>query len=169
MWIWKAQFASKCSKSILLTAQISEALIICYLSWRERCKLLLVSLTICYAASLNLVRKELNVSVGLRLIDLSHFHCWLTLWLAYLPLCLQGFKENLHAVFCLAENAIGPGATRPDDVHVLYSGKLVFQCSVCACMSGCVCAQVRACVRACACACVWLQCFVRCYSNSHWW
>ena len=36
---------------------------------------------------------------------------------------VQGFKENLHAVFCLAENAIGPGATRPDDVHTLYSGK----------------------------------------------
>jgi probable aminopeptidase NPEPL1 len=36
-----------------------------------------------------------------------------------------GFKENLHAVFCLAENAIGPGAARPDDVHTLYSGKTV--------------------------------------------
>ena len=35
---------------------------------------------------------------------------------------LQGFSENLHAVFCLAENAIGPLATRPDDVHILYSG-----------------------------------------------
>ncbi|XP_066575200.1 probable aminopeptidase NPEPL1 isoform X2 [Amia ocellicauda] len=37
----------------------------------------------------------------------------------------QGFKENLHAVFCLAENAIGPKATRPDDIHQLYSGKTV--------------------------------------------
>lgn len=35
----------------------------------------------------------------------------------------QGFKDNLHAVFCLAENAVGPNATRPDDIHLLYSGK----------------------------------------------
>uniref|UniRef100_H3CNP5 Aminopeptidase like 1 n=1 Tax=Tetraodon nigroviridis TaxID=99883 RepID=H3CNP5_TETNG len=37
----------------------------------------------------------------------------------------QGFKDNLHAVFCLAENAVGPVATRPDDIHTLYSGKTV--------------------------------------------
>nr|XP_015209131.1 PREDICTED: probable aminopeptidase NPEPL1 isoform X3 [Lepisosteus oculatus] len=37
----------------------------------------------------------------------------------------QGFKENLHAVFCLAENSIGPKATRPDDILRLYSGKTV--------------------------------------------
>ncbi|XP_030389160.1 probable aminopeptidase NPEPL1 isoform X1 [Gopherus evgoodei] len=37
----------------------------------------------------------------------------------------QGFKDNLHAVFCLAENSVGPNATRPDDIHVLYSGKTV--------------------------------------------
>ncbi|XP_063218384.1 probable aminopeptidase NPEPL1 [Bacillus rossius redtenbacheri] len=36
-----------------------------------------------------------------------------------------GFTENLHAVFCLAENAVGPNATRPDDIHTLYSGKTV--------------------------------------------
>ncbi|OQR70481.1 putative aminopeptidase NPEPL1-like [Tropilaelaps mercedesae] len=36
-----------------------------------------------------------------------------------------GFKQNLHAVFCLAENAIGPLATRPDDVVTMYSGKSV--------------------------------------------
>ncbi|XP_022653635.1 probable aminopeptidase NPEPL1 isoform X2 [Varroa jacobsoni] len=36
-----------------------------------------------------------------------------------------GFKQNLHAVFCLAENAIGPLATRPDDVITMYSGKTV--------------------------------------------
>ena len=40
-------------------------------------------------------------------------------------LSTQGFKQNLHAVFCLAENAVGPIATRPDDVHTLYSGKTV--------------------------------------------
>ncbi|GBO18312.1 putative aminopeptidase NPEPL1, partial [Araneus ventricosus] len=36
-----------------------------------------------------------------------------------------GFKENLHAIFCLAENSVGPLATRPDDVITLYSGKTV--------------------------------------------
>lgn len=35
----------------------------------------------------------------------------------------QGFTENLHAVFCMAENAVGPDATRPDDILTLYSGK----------------------------------------------
>ena len=38
---------------------------------------------------------------------------------------LQGFSQNLHAVFCLAENAVGPLATRPDDIHTLFSGKTV--------------------------------------------
>ena len=28
-------------------------------------------------------------------------------------------------MFCLAENAVGPIATRPDDIHTLYSGKWV--------------------------------------------
>ncbi|XP_072168708.1 probable aminopeptidase NPEPL1 [Diadema setosum] len=36
-----------------------------------------------------------------------------------------GFQENLHALFCLAENAVGPDATRPDDVHIMYSGRSV--------------------------------------------
>lgn len=40
----------------------------------------------------------------------------------FILLC-QGFNDNLHAVFCLAENAVGPIATRPDDIHTLYSGK----------------------------------------------
>ena len=35
-----------------------------------------------------------------------------------------GFQENLHAVFCLAENAVGPKAQRPDDVVTMYSGRL---------------------------------------------
>uniref|UniRef100_A0A182P0F0 Cytosol aminopeptidase domain-containing protein n=1 Tax=Anopheles epiroticus TaxID=199890 RepID=A0A182P0F0_9DIPT len=34
----------------------------------------------------------------------------------------SGFRQNLHAVFCLAENSVGPSATRPDDIHRLYSG-----------------------------------------------
>ncbi|XP_017104567.2 probable aminopeptidase NPEPL1 isoform X3 [Drosophila bipectinata] len=36
-----------------------------------------------------------------------------------------GFKDNLHAVFCMAENSVGPNATRPDDIHTLYSGRTV--------------------------------------------
>ncbi|GAB0092520.1 probable aminopeptidase NPEPL1 [Sergentomyia squamirostris] len=36
-----------------------------------------------------------------------------------------GFTENLHAVLCLAENSVGPNATRPDDIHQLYSGLTV--------------------------------------------
>ncbi|CAH0551586.1 unnamed protein product [Brassicogethes aeneus] len=35
------------------------------------------------------------------------------------------FSQNLHAIFCLAENAVGPKATRPDDIHTLYSGRTV--------------------------------------------
>ncbi|XP_015922316.1 probable aminopeptidase NPEPL1 [Parasteatoda tepidariorum] len=37
----------------------------------------------------------------------------------------MGFKENLHAIFCLAENAVGPKSTRPDDIITMYSGKTV--------------------------------------------
>jgi len=37
----------------------------------------------------------------------------------------SGFNQNLHAVICLAENAVGPLATRPDDVHTFYSGLTV--------------------------------------------
>jgi len=37
----------------------------------------------------------------------------------------SGFNQNLHAVFCVAENAVGPLATLPDDVHTMYSGSTV--------------------------------------------
>ncbi|XP_076035523.1 putative aminopeptidase NPEPL1 granny smith protein [Oratosquilla oratoria] len=37
----------------------------------------------------------------------------------------SGFTQNLHAIFCLAENAVGPTATKPDDIHTLYSGRTV--------------------------------------------
>lgn len=36
-----------------------------------------------------------------------------------------GSSACIHAVFCLAENSVGPNATRPDDIHVLYSGRTV--------------------------------------------
>ncbi|XP_070574824.1 probable aminopeptidase NPEPL1 [Ptychodera flava] len=44
---------------------------------------------------------------------------------AFIAAVKQGFKENLHAILCLAENSVGPLATRPDDVHVMYSGRSV--------------------------------------------
>lgn len=31
---------------------------------------------------------------------------------AFQAIVKAGFKQNLHAVFCLAENAVGPNATR---------------------------------------------------------
>jgi len=34
-------------------------------------------------------------------------------------------KTPLHAVLCLAENAVGPNSIRPDDIIQLYSGKTV--------------------------------------------
>lgn len=37
----------------------------------------------------------------------------------------MGFAERLVAVLCIAENAVGPGALRPDDVIVPYSGRSV--------------------------------------------
>lgn len=42
----------------------------------------------------------------------------------------RGFNQNLHAVFCLAENAVGPQATKPDDIHTLYSGRFVYLLSI---------------------------------------
>ena len=38
---------------------------------------------------------------------------------------VTGFDQNLHAIFCLAENAVSDRSTRPDDVHILYSGRSV--------------------------------------------
>mmetsp|Transcript_36257 Transcript_36257/g.71263 ORF Transcript_36257/g.71263 Transcript_36257/m.71263 type:complete len:536 (+) Transcript_36257:43-1650(+) len=37
----------------------------------------------------------------------------------------SGVACPLHAVLCCAENAVGPVATRPDDVHLMYSSKTV--------------------------------------------
>lgn len=44
---------------------------------------------------------------------------------AFSAIVKGGFKDNLHAIFCLAENSVGPLATRPDDIHQLYSGLTV--------------------------------------------
>ena len=48
-----------------------------------------------------------------------------------------GFKENLHAIFCLAENAIGPDAVRPDDIIKMYSGRSVLIVSILMTLSKC--------------------------------
>uniref|UniRef100_A0A0N5B0L0 CYTOSOL_AP domain-containing protein n=1 Tax=Syphacia muris TaxID=451379 RepID=A0A0N5B0L0_9BILA len=37
----------------------------------------------------------------------------------------SGFKQNLHCLLCIAENMIGPGAMRPDDIITLLSGRNV--------------------------------------------
>jgi len=37
----------------------------------------------------------------------------------------RGYKGRLYALLCLAENSVGPEATRPDDVLHMYSGKTV--------------------------------------------
>lgn len=44
---------------------------------------------------------------------------------AFSAIVKGSFKDNLHAIFCLAENSVGPLATRPDDIHQLYSGLTV--------------------------------------------
>lgn len=44
---------------------------------------------------------------------------------AFYAVVKQGFTQNLHAVFCLAENSVGPNSTRPDDIHTCYSGRCV--------------------------------------------
>lgn len=44
---------------------------------------------------------------------------------AFSAIVKGGFRDNLHAIFCLAENSVGPTATRPDDIHQLYSGLTV--------------------------------------------
>ena len=37
----------------------------------------------------------------------------------------SGFSERLHCILCLAENAVGTNAMRPDDIITLFSGKTV--------------------------------------------
>lgn len=62
---------------------------------------------------------------------------------AFYAFIKSGFNQNLHAVFCLAENSVSGNATRlayltlivvkklklflfrPDDIHTMYSGKTV--------------------------------------------
>ena len=44
---------------------------------------------------------------------------------AFVAAVKAGAKDRIHALLCLAENAIGPEATRPDDILHMYSGKTV--------------------------------------------
>lgn len=44
---------------------------------------------------------------------------------AFRALVQSNTDANIHALLCIAENSVGPLATRPDDIHVLYSGKTV--------------------------------------------
>lgn len=37
----------------------------------------------------------------------------------------SGFQDNLYGILCMAENSVSERATRPDDVHTMYSGKTV--------------------------------------------
>ena len=51
--------------------------------------------------------------------------CFFSILGAFYAAVRIGFSENLHAVFCLAENSVSERSTRPDDIHILYSGKSV--------------------------------------------
>lgn len=44
---------------------------------------------------------------------------------AFQALASLGAPLRLHAVLCVAENAVGPKSVRPDDIITLYSGKTV--------------------------------------------
>lgn len=44
---------------------------------------------------------------------------------AFITSVLCGVAGPLHGILCIAENSVGPLATRPDDVHILLSGKSV--------------------------------------------
>lgn len=37
----------------------------------------------------------------------------------------HGRYRSLHALLCIAENSVSSIATRPDDVHTMYSGRTV--------------------------------------------
>jgi probable aminopeptidase NPEPL1 len=37
----------------------------------------------------------------------------------------SGYKQNLHAILCIAENSVDSRSTRPDDILYMHSGKSV--------------------------------------------
>lgn len=44
---------------------------------------------------------------------------------AFVAACKLKTSTRIHALLCLAENAVGPESTRPDDILHMYSGKTV--------------------------------------------
>ena len=44
---------------------------------------------------------------------------------AFVASVKAGASDRIHALLCLAENSVGPEATRPDDILHMYSGKTV--------------------------------------------
>ncbi|CAM9166754.1 unnamed protein product, partial [Ectocarpus fasciculatus] len=44
---------------------------------------------------------------------------------AFQSIALAGVSYPVHGLMCIAENSVGPLATRPDDVHTFYSGLTV--------------------------------------------
>lgn len=44
---------------------------------------------------------------------------------AFVAAVQRNVQRRIHAILCIAENSIGPDATRPDDVHTFLSGKTV--------------------------------------------
>ncbi len=44
---------------------------------------------------------------------------------AFVAAVKAGATQRIHALLCLAENAVGPESTRPDDILHMYSGKTV--------------------------------------------
>ena len=43
---------------------------------------------------------------------------------AFETMVKSGFKQNLYCVLCVAENAVGPDALRPDDIITLHRYQL---------------------------------------------
>eukprot|EP00055_Hartaetosiga_balthica_P017827 m.123636 g.123636 ORF g.123636 m.123636 type:complete len:521 (+) comp9414_c1_seq1:120-1682(+) len=44
---------------------------------------------------------------------------------AFIACVRMGYENNLYCLLAIAENSVGPEATRPDDIHIMYSGKTV--------------------------------------------
>jgi hypothetical protein len=60
---------------------------------------------------------------GARKINLGQFEKYFVG--AFRSAVKNGFTQRLHCILCLAENAVGNNAMRPDDIITLYSGKTV--------------------------------------------
>ena len=172
MWIWKAQFASKCSKSILsdstnqrgahhLLSILKRALQVAAV---ESGDLLCCQFEFSYIGTERFCGFEVNRFKSLSLLTdfVVSLPSPLSAGLQGEPACsvLPGWE--CHWPWC--------HSSRWCPCLVLWKVSLPV---LCVCVHEWMCVRISACVRACVCACVcacvWLQCFVRCYSNSHWW